>query len=73
MWILKGIFVGGAFFLLFTFLYIRRILGPIPKHGTAVGVDIRSFTAGPSYWFLLNTWSSFFQTLVAESGFDSTN
>ena len=54
MWILKGIFAGSAFFLLFTFLYIRRIVGPLPKDGTSIGIDVRSFsfTANPPYWLL---------------------
>ena len=55
MWIIKGISVGSAFFLLFTFLYIRRIVGPLPKDGTSIGVDVRStfsFAAHPPYRFL---------------------
>ena len=44
--------MGSAFFLLFTFLYIRKIVAPILKDGTTVGIDIRSLAANPPYWFL---------------------
>ena len=54
MWILKGVGVGTALFLLFTFIHIRKIVGPQPEDGTSIGIDVRSFSfaANPPYWFL---------------------
>jgi hypothetical protein len=53
MWILKGVGVGTALFLLFVFLYFRKLVRGIslPKDGT-VGWDISPFIYGPEYWLL---------------------
>ena len=58
MYIVKGVFVGAGLFLLFSVLYLNRLIySHIPKPvyvGTVTTVDIRSIlsltTQRPLYW-----------------------
>ncbi len=45
MWLVKGIFIGGGIFILFSAFRLYRIFSRFPKvpQGTTTTIDIRSF------------------------------